>query len=102
MSEEISLAGFLTKEKPCRALIHIHEEGETYTFEISRNIDSTNAHTVKTVGRLESLGLVRSEKRGRKKMLKLTEDGKRVAEAVDNLTGVIDDVGRSEQEGILE
>jgi len=102
MSEELSLAGFLTKEKPCRALLHIHQEGETYTFKISRNIESTNAHTVKTVGRLESLGLVRSEKSGRKKMLKLTEEGERVAEAVKNLTDVIDEVVQPEKEGMLE
>ena len=58
---------FFLKEKPVKALMVISEaENETYCSEISAKIDSTYAHTVKLIGRMEDLDLLRTRKSGRK------------------------------------
>lgn len=93
MREDLSLTGFLTNEIPCKALMHLSDTGESFSQRMVRDIDTTYAHNIKTVNRLESRGLLRSNKEGRKRMLELTEKGERVAEAVENLFDVVDDVG---------
>lgn len=95
MREDISLAGFLTKEIPCKALLHLYHKGESFSQRMVRDIDTTYAHTVKTVNRLESRGLLRSKKEGRKRMLELTEKGEKVAEAVENLFEVVEEAGEN-------
>jgi DNA-binding MarR family transcriptional regulator len=65
-------------EKPVRALVEIKKSNkEIYGSVISREIDTTYAHTVKIIAQLEEKGLVESEKKGRKKILTLTDRGER-------------------------
>lgn len=72
---------FFLKEKPVMALVTIRKNREDiYCSMISKKIDTTYAHTVKTVSRLEEEGLVESKKDGRKKILELTEDGEKFAD----------------------
>ena len=72
---------FFLKEKPVMALVTIRRErNEAYCSKISKTIDTTYAHTVKTVSRMEEQGLVESEKVGRKKILKLTPKGEKFAD----------------------
>lgn len=72
---------FFLNEKPVLALVTIRREREEiYCSVISRKIDTTYAHTVKIVSRLEEEGLVESEKKGRKKILELTPKGQEYAD----------------------
>lgn len=65
-------------EKPVMTLVTIRKSNkEIYASIISREIDTTYAHTVKIMARLEEQDLVKSEKQGRKKILTLTDKGKR-------------------------
>lgn len=65
-------------EKPVMALVTIRKANdEIYGSIISREIDTTYAHTVKIIAQLEEKNLVKSEKKGRKKILTLTPKGKR-------------------------
>lgn len=67
---------FFLKEKPVMALVTIRRaREEIYCSKISKEIDTTYAHTVKIVSRMEDEGLIESQKNGRKKILKLTSDG---------------------------
>lgn len=63
------------KEKPVLALVNIHRNGKTYGSLISRDIDTTYAHTVNIINQLEKNGLITSKKEGRKRILQTTEEG---------------------------
>lgn len=79
-------------EKPVMALATIRRHREDiYGSVVSREIDTTYAHTVKIISRLEEEGLVESEKKGRKKMLELTDEGRRYADVFIELLGMFDD-----------
>lgn len=80
------------KEKPVRAIITIRRHrGEVYCSLVSKKIDTTYAHTVKILSKLEEGGMVTSEKKGRKKILTLTEKGQnhaeKLSEIMDSLEG---------------
>lgn len=88
---------FFLKEKPVMALITIRrKQGEIYCSMISKKIDTTYAHTVKTISRLEEEGLVKSEKKGRKKILSLTEEGEKYADMFLDLLAEFDEDENSE------
>lgn len=74
------------KQKPVRALVIIYnsKDGLDCTA-ISRGIDSTYSHTVKTIQNLEDLDLVRTERRGRKKIVKVSETGMKQAKLYSDL-----------------
>lgn len=96
MSEDIDLTQLLTNDMPCRTLIEIERLDRPYALQISREVGSTFSHITKVTSKLESLELVRSEKDGRKKILALTEEGERVANAVEKLYDALEDVGGPE------
>lgn len=71
---------FFLKEKPVKALMVIGNSGnETYCSEVSEEIDSTYAHTVKLISRMDELGLIETRRSGRKKMVSLSEEGEKQA-----------------------
>ncbi|MFO7793516.1 MAG: DUF4364 family protein [Candidatus Nanohaloarchaea archaeon] len=77
MTESNELQSFYLKEKPVMALVTIRRaRDEIYCSMISKKIDTTYAHTVKTISRMEEDGFVRSKKKGRKKILELTPKGR--------------------------
>lgn len=79
-------------EKPTKALLMIYNrEGETFCREISEDIESTYAHTVKIVSKFKDLGVVNTRDKGRKKMLSLTEEGRRQAELLNELVKVLEE-----------
>jgi predicted transcriptional regulator len=68
-------------EKPVMALVTIRRSrDDIYGSIVSREIDTTYAHAVKIISKLEDRGLVESSKEGRKKILKLTEEGETYAD----------------------
>jgi DNA-binding MarR family transcriptional regulator len=72
---------FFLKEKPVMALVTIRRSrDDIYCSKISKKIDTTYAHTVKVVSRMEDEGLVESKKDGRKKILELTSTGQEFAD----------------------
>jgi predicted transcriptional regulator len=77
---------FFLKEKPVMALVTIRRSrDEIYCSMISKKIDTTYAHTVKVISRMEDGGLVESKKKGRKKILELTPKGKEFSDHFLNL-----------------
>ena len=73
-------------EKPVQALIKIRRTREDiYCSVVARKIDSTYAHTVKIIQELEDEGYLTSEKKGRRKILELTEKGQDMAELFDRI-----------------
>lgn len=80
MKGESKMKDFFLKEKPVMALVTIRRaRDEVYCSVISKKIDTTYAHTVKIISRMEEEGLIESEKKGRKKILELTSKGEKFA-----------------------
>lgn len=91
------LTDIFCNPKPTQALIYLLEKdgNDAYTREISRAVDTTYSHGVKLMQRLHQHGLVEREKKGRKKIYQLTEDGnqlasdlQRVAETCEDIDGI--------------
>ncbi|MCL7412085.1 MAG: winged helix DNA-binding protein [ANME-2 cluster archaeon] len=83
----------ILQQKPARLLIAISREGETYASVISREIESTFAHTTKILVKLEELGLVTFEQDGsdnRVKRVALTSQGTAAAVLVQELSEVLE------------
>lgn len=97
MSSDLSVADYLLKEKPCSVLVEIGRMDEAYGSTLSREVGTTYAHCVSIISNLEEKGLIDSEESGRKKILSLTEEGRSVAGALENLYGVLEEVGEASQ-----
>lgn len=92
-----SIRSIFTNEKPVMALVHLKsEETENYATKVSNNIETTFAHTVKILSRFEDIGLVTSEKKGRKKMLNLTDTGEELAEKAQEFVAGLDKLSREQ------
>jgi DNA-binding MarR family transcriptional regulator len=83
----------ILQQKPALTLLAIRNEGGTYTSVISREIESTFAHTTNILNKLEAQGLVTFEPDGydnRVKRVELTPKGQDAAELVEELAGVLE------------
>lgn len=88
MSDENSEKLFL-QEKPTLALLFIGTMGKTYASVISKEIDSTFAHTTRILAKMEQCGLIRFTFEGRIKFVELTEYGKEVETALKEFRNII-------------
>ena len=81
-----------------KALVTIRRNREdVYGSLVARKIDTTYAHTIKILSRMEEENLVYTKKDGRKKILHLTDRGERYA---DKFVEVLDVVNEREEESI--
>lgn len=88
-----SLEQIILREKPVKVLAHLKsEETENYGMAISRAIGTTQTHIVNILNRLEERGLITREKKDRKKIISLTEEGERMAEHAKGLMDGIEAV----------
>lgn len=88
MSDENAEKLFL-QEKPTRALLFIGSKGKTYASIISKEIDSTFAHTTRILAKMEQSGLIRFTFEGRIKFVELTEYGRDVEAALEEFRDII-------------
>lgn len=89
MSDENPEKLFL-QEKPTRALLFIGSMGKTYASVISKEIDSTFAHTTRILAKMEQCGLIRFTFEGRIKFVELTEYGREVEAALKEFRDIIE------------
>ncbi len=76
---------FFLQEKPSLALLAIAHFGRTYASVITKEINSTFAHTTKILCKMEEIGLVQFSVEGRIKYVELTEKGYEVMEYLKGL-----------------
>lgn len=88
MSDENAEKLFL-QEKPTLALLFIGSMGKTYASVISKEIDSTFAHTTRILAKMEQCGLIRFTFEGRIKFVELTEYGREVETALKEFRNII-------------
>lgn len=93
-------SGFLLQEKPAHALLTISRHGRTYASVIARDVNTTFAHTVRILNRMEQYGLLtygQDSNDGRVKYIELTRRGKQVAGALQSLLDSIEGKKQPEQ-----
>lgn len=83
---EDSLQEFFVNVKSAKILVSLSNPStDNYASEISSNVDCTYSHTVRILQKFEEKDLVRSKKKGRKKMVELTSDGREIAQDLGDL-----------------
>lgn len=96
--EDEKLELFLN-EKPVKALIKIRQSPGTITAsDLSTKIDTTYAHTIKILKKMEKdldEPLLERSQKGRRKPIKLTEEGKKNADSFQEL---VDQLREKEEE----
>jgi predicted transcriptional regulator len=65
--------------KPVKMLTSLKNEEIRYATQVSKAVDCTYSHTVKVLEMFKRLGLVQFEKKGRIKIVRLTENGVEIA-----------------------
>ena len=84
MKREVGVAKFFLHIKPAKMLVSLRK-GPKYATILSKEIDVTYSHTVKLLDLFNDFGLVEFEKKGRIKMVKLTDRGEEIAKLLDGL-----------------
>ena len=85
-NNEPELFDVIFREKPALMLINLRNDmlqgprANHYASNLAKNVDCTYSHVVKVLKQFEQNGLIKFEKKGRLKLLTLTEKGARVAE----------------------
>ena len=80
-------------EKPAQILAAIQDPRvDSYGRPISRAIDSTYSHTLKTLHKLENYNLIEMNTKGRRKIACLTEEGEQLAEHTQVLLNTFDEI----------
>lgn len=71
--------------KPVKMLTSLKNEEVRYATQVSKVVDCTYSHTVKVLEMFRKLGLVQFEKKGRIKIVKLTDTGIEIAHDFEGL-----------------
>lgn len=76
------------RRKPALMLVALKRISRArYGSILAKEVDCTYSHAVKILQRLEKVGLVMFEKKGRIKLIKLTKKGQEIAENIENIRG---------------
>lgn len=82
-----SIEEFLFQEKPVKAILTLKKANKPlYAAIISKEIDSTYAHTLNVLSALKELKLVNFQENGRIKQVFLTEVGLEIAKMIEDLS----------------
>jgi predicted transcriptional regulator len=71
--------------KPVKMLTSLKNIEVQYATQVSKAVDCTYSHTVKVLEMFKKLGLVMFEKKGRIKLVKLTDNGQEIAHDFEGL-----------------
>jgi predicted transcriptional regulator len=82
MAKDKSIPKLFLRVKPAKLLVDLISEPKYATI-LSKDVDLTYSHTVKLLDQFKIFGLVDFEKRGRIKIVKLTETGNDIAHAIE-------------------
>lgn len=82
------------QEKPAKILLALgRADKPVYVAMLSKETDSTYAHTFRVVSKLEELGLVTFKAEGRVKLVRLTKIGEALASELLNMSNMLGLVG---------
>ncbi len=79
------------RPKPCRILTLLRDSESTWHLsKIAKSSDTTYVYVTKLISHLQKNGLVTIEAKGKKRIVKLTERGMRVAKAIEELKNTLE------------
>ncbi|MDI6860038.1 MAG: winged helix DNA-binding protein [Methanocellales archaeon] len=87
-----NIENMFLREKPARILLAIAAHDRPYASIISKEADTTYAHTTNVLSEMERYGLISSSQEGRVKYVELTDLGKNIADALKRLIGAFGEV----------
>jgi len=82
LAKEKPIPRLFLRPKPVKLLISL-KNGPKYATILSKEVDLTYSHTVKLLDQFKIFGLVDFEKKGRIKIIRLTDDGEDLAHSVE-------------------
>ena len=82
LTKEKSVPRLFLRPKPVKLLVSL-KTGPKYATILSKEVDLTYSHTVKLLDQFKNFGLVDFEKRGRIKIVKLTDVGEDLAKSME-------------------
>jgi len=85
------LIRYFLREKPSMMLVRLRDKSKPrYPSIIAKEVDCTYAHTVRVLQELEKHGLITFEKKGRRKLIKLTKEGQEIAVSLLKLINLLE------------
>lgn len=78
-------AKIFLREKPVDILLCLMNVQENYPSKLAKDTKCTYSHTVHLLQKIEKMGLVEFEKRGRLKLVRLTKNGQKISEGFRDL-----------------
>ncbi len=76
--------------KPCRMLLVLKDHDAKYITELAKESGATYVHTTKLIRNLEKKGIVTISANGKKRMVKLTEKGVKIANALAEVMSALE------------
>jgi len=73
------------RTKPCKVLVLLKDYNSKYISELAKESGATYVHTTKLLRKLEKSEIVTIEQNGKKRMVKLTEKGNKIASALNEV-----------------
>ncbi len=78
------------RKKPAMILVALRNDTRNrYGSVLAKEVDCTYSHAVKILQEMEKAKLVNFEKQGRIKLIKLTENGNKIAESIDKIKNLL-------------
>jgi len=85
-----SIFGVFFREKPAMMLIELkNNNGSIYASTLAKSVDCTYSHVVKILQEMERAKLIEFDKRGRLKIIRLTNRGQEIANSVEAIRHVL-------------
>lgn len=78
------------RKKPAMILVALRNDARNrYGSVLAKEVDCTYSHAVKILQEMERARLVNFEKQGRIKLIKLTENGNKIAESIEKIKNLL-------------
>ena len=78
------------RKKPAMILVALRKSTKNrYGSVLAKEVDCTYSHAVKILQEIEKARLVNFEKQGRIKVIRLTENGDKIAESIERIKGLL-------------
>ena len=79
------------RPKPCKIMTILRDSDTNWHLsKIAKASDTTYVYVTKLIGKLEENNIVAVESKGKKRIVKLTEKGKRIANSIEELANAFE------------
>jgi len=97
------LEGMFLRDKPSKILLDLNNaKGKIYATILSKDANCTYSHTIKILNLFRKMNLVSFEKKGRIKIVKLTDAGWEIAHNLDAIARKLDEIEDAMEKGSSE